>query len=77
MVVPYIGTWIETEERKKAQQQLDVVPYIGTWIETQKKLGLRGKLPVVVPYIGTWIETQKKVFDEMEKRCRTLYRYVD
>ena len=34
IVVPYIGTWIETEERKKAQQQLDVVPYIGTWIET-------------------------------------------
>ena len=35
MVVPYIGTWIETAiENQNWQLQEQVVPYIGTWIET-------------------------------------------
>ena len=33
-VVPYIGTWIETETRGTKAKSVRVVPYIGTWIET-------------------------------------------
>ena len=55
-VVPYIGTWIETETWSRTANLDAVVPYIGTWIETPggvaKKL-----LRHVVPSIGTWIET--------------------
>ena len=34
LVVPYIGTWIETIEDKFKDEEKVVVPYIGTWIET-------------------------------------------
>ena len=34
MVVPYIGTWIETVLFLNDNIQMKVVPYIGTWIET-------------------------------------------
>ena len=34
LVVPYIGTWIETEQRELPYMTEGVVPYIGTWIET-------------------------------------------
>ena len=34
-VVPYIGTWIETEGGYEGEVLLTVVPYIGTWIETR------------------------------------------
>ena len=34
MVVPYIGTWIETDRKAAIGTDLQVVPYIGTWIET-------------------------------------------
>ena len=56
MVVPYIGTWIETIEDKFKDEEKVVVPYIGTWIETtiQDFIDIWQK---VVPYIGTWIET--------------------
>ena len=33
-VVPYIGTWIETENIALSVERNRVVPYIGTWIET-------------------------------------------
>ena len=33
-VVPYIGTWIETETWSRTANLDAVVPYIGTWIET-------------------------------------------
>ena len=33
-VVPYIGTWIETNYELKSLIAQYVVPYIGTWIET-------------------------------------------
>ena len=46
-VVPYIGTWIETEAEAKSILVTMVVPYIGTWIETQddvtQTLLLRGR----------------------------------
>ena len=32
-VVPYVGTWIEIQEAKVRDSDLDVVPYVGTWIE--------------------------------------------
>ena len=34
LVVPYIGTWIETETWSRTANLDAVVPYIGTWIET-------------------------------------------
>ena len=34
IVVPYIGTWIETISAFILLED-DVVPYIGTWIETE------------------------------------------
>ena len=56
VVVPYIGTWIETPQQGIAPLVGLVVPYIGTWIETFNPefdhIGYQ-----VVPYIGTWIET--------------------
>ena len=55
-VVPYIGTWIETETWSRTANLDSVVPYIGTWIETEVIQRLYVFLPVV-PYIGTWIET--------------------
>ena len=33
-VVPYIGTWIETDQILSGINSVSVVPYIGTWIET-------------------------------------------
>ena len=38
-VVPYIGTWIETEQRELPYMTEGVVPYIGTWIETINEAG--------------------------------------
>ena len=35
LVVPYIGTWIETGGMDIAKLEEEVVPYIGTWIETR------------------------------------------
>ena len=58
VVVPYIGTWIETETKDITINSESVVPYIGTWIETFQKLQARHyPQDDVVPYIGTWIET--------------------
>ena len=74
-VVPYIGTWIETQKAKKRIQNRNVVPYIGTWIETKANADAAGYV-WVVPYIGTWIETREQEVAETTK-CRTLYRYVD
>ena len=34
IVVPYIGTWIETNKARTILNKEKVVPYIGTWIET-------------------------------------------
>ena len=56
LVVPYIGTWIETENAQSIVLRVYVVPYIGTWIETVFSINSIGQL-TVVPYIGTWIET--------------------
>ena len=38
LVVPYIGTWIETSVQDCVQSEGMVVPYIGTWIETSERL---------------------------------------
>ena len=56
LVVPYIGTWIETNSRPLPSTQTCVVPYIGTWIETSMCTMVL-LMSAVVPYIGTWIET--------------------
>ena len=56
LVVPYIGTWIETIGKTVTLHVASVVPYIGTWIETTLFRKSR-KATSVVPYIGTWIET--------------------
>ena len=39
VVVPYIGTWIETIMLRYHLQLQWVVPYIGTWIETVNEAG--------------------------------------
>ena len=57
-VVPYIGTWIETELVEELNAINLVVPYIGTWIETWIIISI-GTFVTVVPYIGTWIETDE------------------
>ena len=75
-VVPYIGTWIETEPGQFAGNRPYVVPYIGTWIETVVQQF--GDMQVhVVPYIGTWIETAIPSSVKNGLKRRTLYRYVD
>ncbi len=76
MVVPYIGTWIETLYKSRSKVRYLVVPYIGTWIETRHLLRSTERA-IVVPYIGTWIETVKDRQDNAGKESRTLYRYVD
>ena len=57
LVVPYIGTWIETPNLYLRSRMDIVVPYIGTWIETADNTE-EYQPPFVVPYIGTWIETR-------------------
>ena len=57
VVVPYIGTWIETYGITRENGQDRVVPYIGTWIETHVMTPSICRSILVVPYIGTWIET--------------------
>ena len=59
LVVPYIGTWIETGHYCVDCDCCHVVPYIGTWIETLSDAYREG-FQAVVPYIGTWIETWVK-----------------
>ena len=76
LVVPYIGTWIETEQRELPYMTEGVVPYIGTWIETPI-YEISMSLPKVVPYIGTWIETSSNNYVNNLYLSRTLYRYVD
>ena len=39
LVVPYIGTWIETPLTDCQNCFGTVVPYIGTWIETPQPQG--------------------------------------
>ena len=47
-VVPYIGTWIETNCLFFDYTTKIVVPYIGTWIETATK---QGDLPELRSYL--------------------------
>ena len=60
MVVPLVGTWIETKYQPDNRWYNSVVPLVGTWIETS-----RARFPptdsLVVPLVGTWIETLKSV----------------
>ena len=56
MVVPLVGTWIETTQTFKEEYYGRVVPLVGTWIETPKNIFHFCWLPVV-PLVGTWIET--------------------
>ena len=75
-VVPYIGTWIETNPVSLSDTQATsyLIQVRGLKLETDKTLGASLQ---VVPYIGTWIETVKDRQDNAGKESRTLYRYVD
>ena len=33
-VTPFVGVWIETQERKEAASSGYVTPFVGVWIET-------------------------------------------
>ncbi len=37
MVVPLVGTWIETPSKGVERKKVLVVPLVGTWIETYKE----------------------------------------
>ena len=76
IVVPYIGTWIETPLTDCQNCFGTVVPYIGTWIETKGNWKYKWHQSVV-PYIGTWIETDRDERGHETVDGRTLYRYVD
>ena len=71
IVVPYIGTWIETEINDINEHVNLVVPYIGTWIETPQRYYRPENAFEVVPYIGTWIETSLYL-----SRSNTLKSYL-
>ena len=88
LVVPYIGTWIETLISIAKGNVEKVVPYIGTWIETFEGLEDSSK-PSVIPYIGTWIKTSKtylqstqfiklsiSLFYHARQNCSTLLLYT-
>jgi hypothetical protein len=32
-VAPYVGAWIEIDQRQQIPQLLAVAPYVGAWIE--------------------------------------------
>ena len=34
-VAPYVGAWIEIEERERRSEKQFVAPYVGAWIEMQ------------------------------------------
>ena len=67
IVVPYIGTWIETAEYIEGFCGRKVVPYIGTWIETTTCDAVWVEVEVV-PYIGTWIETADNRAPELDPK---------
>ena len=33
-VTPFVGVWIETQEKKAAFERVQVTPFVGVWIET-------------------------------------------
>ena len=76
MVVPYIGTWIETPVLARKNVKKPVVPYIGTWIETTTR-GTKArsvKRRTLYRYVD-WNASLSRVW--WVRLCRTLYRYVD
>ena len=76
LVVPYIGTWIETNTILWGLTTLTVVPYIGTWIETGKIWDLSWERPCRTLY--RYVDWNINVhFTPSEMYGRTLYRYVD
>ena len=76
LVVPYMGTWIETDFVNTLVTFVSVVPYMGTWIETPEKaqevIDSRG-----VPYMGTWIETRNGLPLSSLRMGRPLHGDVD
>ena len=56
VVVPLVGTWIETNFGVSPTLLHLVVPLVGTWIETTA-IGISNDEARVVPLVGTWIET--------------------
>ena len=56
LVVPLVGTWIETSDQFRSDIPGIVVPLVGTWIETLVE-ECRHNSYSVVPLVGTWIET--------------------
>ena len=74
-VVPYIGTWIETNTLKSAAVNSSRTLY--RYVDWNRKCNKHGCSDRVVPYIGTWIETAIKGMSIPGNTSRTLYRYVD
>ena len=57
VVVPLVGTWIETDRLAHFNPYTSVVPLVGTWIETGEDCRQGSDPARVVPLVGTWIET--------------------
>ena len=76
MVVPYIGTWIETRVLAILPEKMVVVPYIGTWIETRKDEILSN--PSLGRTLYRYVDwNAMPPGDGSQSEGRTLYRYVD
>ena len=76
IVVPLVGTWIETATLRSASSSVIVVPLVGTWIETAITSYARN-FTIVVPLVGTWIETVNPHINCKGKRCRSPRGNVD
>ena len=65
-VVPYAGTWIETQDKSERRRRLSSFPTRERGLKPAPP-GLPSPFPPVVPYAGTWIETQKIENDFLKK----------
>ena len=66
LVVPYAGTWIETNDTCGDHPDSTSFPTRERGLKPAPP-GLPSPFPPVVPYAGTWIETQKIENDFLKK----------
>ncbi len=76
VVVPRVGTWIETGVYPGKRERQTVVPRVGTWIETLSESMFLNSYKVV-PRVGTWIETMISIAWRMISASRAPCGHVD
>ena len=57
LVTPFVGVWIETNEKEHRLKRQYVTPFVGVWIETVHQAKSIMTHPVT-PFVGVWIETK-------------------